>query len=160
LSPGSTLPRLPVLLSVLLLVGFSGCGEGDKGANLYLLAAGALGPEAHQDRTKVVNPFLLAPDNPRLPGEALAKLLDAGYETMEDEGQEDPGKATLYFTPLEELGEDRYRLRIHVSLGARFGTMHRGDTWWLVEMECREECRVLEITATSSPGWGRRSPVR
>jgi len=144
----------------LLLLSLSACGGQNEGDGLYLLAATALGPEAHHDRPKVVNPRLLAPDNPRMPAGAVYILQEGGFELMGDDGLEDPEKATFYFRPLERLEGNLYQVEIYVSLGARFGTMDRGDTWWRTEIRCDGACRVEAVTPISPPGWARQSPVR
>ena len=151
-------PLLSAFLSTLLLL--PGCWREDERDGLYLLAATALGAEAHQDRAMVVNPRLLGPANPRISEGVLAGFEEAGIEVMGGDGLEDPEKATLYFTPPEALDEGRYRLRVYVSLGARPGRMDRGDSWWEVVAECREGCEVLETTSISPPGFGRSSPPR
>jgi hypothetical protein len=117
----------------------------------YALAAGALGPEAHQDRPLVANPLFLAPENPRMPESALQLLRDGGIEVMGPAGVEDPEKATLYFTSPEALEDGRYALRVYVSLGARFGRMDRGDSWWQAVIECQEVCSVREIASINPP---------
>lgn len=136
---------------LLFLFFLPGCQGGKETDGLFLLAAEALGPEAHKNREMVVNPRLLGQENPRIPDRALLLLQEAGFGLTGADGQEDPEKATLYFTPPEALEEGRYQLRVFVSMGARFGTMHRGDTWWRVLVECRERCEVLEITSISPP---------
>jgi hypothetical protein len=148
---------LPAFLLTLLLL--PGCERGDERDGLYLLAARALGPEAHQNREMVVNPRLLGPGNPRISDRVLSGLRDAGLEMMGG-GLEDPEKATLYFTPPEALEEGRYQLRVYVSLGARPGRMDRGDSWWEVQADCREGCKVLEIISISPPGFGRSAGAR
>ena len=150
----------PRTLFLILLLFFAGCRERDEKDGLFLLAARALGPEAHQDREMVFNPRLLGPENPRMSGEAISLLQEGGLELTGGDGLEDPQKATLYFTPPEVLEEGRYELRVYVSLGARFGTMHRGDTWWRVLVDCPEVCEVQEIARISSPGGGRSSSPR
>ena len=142
---------------VLPLLSLLGCRGQGLPVDLFVEAAGALGPEAHQDRVKVVNPVLLSKGNPRLSDRALQALRDAGYEVMGGEGEEDPGKATIYFTVPEALGEGRYSLRIYVSLGVRPGNMSRGDSWWQVDLKCDKGCSVQDIRATDAPGWSRRS---
>jgi hypothetical protein len=151
-------PLLPVFLATLLFL--QGCGQEDEMDGLYLLAANALGPEAHQDREMVVNPRLLDPGNPRMAQRALGVLQAAGFGMMGEDGLEDPGKATLYFTSPVALEEDRYRLRIYVSLGARPGRMDRGDSWWEVQVGCREGCQVMEVTSITPPGFGRSDRPR
>lgn len=149
--------RLPaVLLWSTALLGCEGDGRTEE---LYLLAAEALPAEAHGDRGKVVNPRLLERENPRLSEGALDRLRDAGFEILGGDGSEDPRKATYYFTHPDTLEGKGYRIYLYVSLGARVGTMGRGDTWWRVDLECREDCRVVEVAPTGGRGWGRTSPV-
>lgn len=139
-----------------LLFLLPGCRAQGPPVDVFVEAAGALGPEAHQDRVEVVNPVLLSDGNPRLSDRALRALRDAGYEVMGGEGEEDPGKATLYFTVPQVLGEGRYSVRVYVSLGVRPGHMDRGDSWWQVELRCDDGCSVQDIRATDAPGWSRR----
>lgn len=152
------MPFLPALLATLLFL--QGCGRADERDGLFLLAANALGPEAHQDRQLVVNPRLLDPGNPRMAERALGALKGAGFEMMGEDGLEDPEKATLYFTSPVTLEEDRYQLRVYVSLGARPGRMDRGDSWWEVQVGCREGCQVTEVTSITPPGFGRSARPR
>lgn len=141
---------------VLPLLSLLGCRNEAPPTDIFLVAAGALGPEAHHDRPRVVNPVLLSDGNPRLSDAVLQAFRDAGYEVMEGQGPEDPGKATLYFTLPQALEAGRYRLRIYVSLGVRPGNMDRGDSWWRVDLQCRQSCTVLDVAATDAPGWSRR----
>ena len=83
----------------------------------------------------------------------LSAFREAGLEIMGGTGEEDATKATLYFSPPRLSEEGRYEIRIHVSLGARFGSMDRGDTWWRVIGECDERCRVLETIQTDNVPW-------
>jgi hypothetical protein len=144
--------------SALLILFLAGCqGESPPG-EIFLVAAGALGPGAHHDQPRVVNPVLLSDGHPRLSEAVLRTFRDAGYEIMEDQGQEDPGKATLYFTAPQVREAGEYRIRIYVSLGVRPGHMDRGDSWWQVDLQCGETCVVEDIAATDAPGWSRRRP--
>ncbi len=119
----------------------------------YALAAGALGPEAHRDRPMVVSPLFLAPENPRMPESALQLLRDGGIEVMGPAGVEDPEKATLYFTPPEALEDGRYALRVYVSLGARFGRMDRGDSWWQAVMIFAVSVIAIFCFSSVTQGW-------
>lgn len=147
-------------VSLLTLLLLPGCRGEDARDGLYLLAANALGPEAHENREVVVNPRLLGPGNPRIPEEALRGLEEAGFGILGGNGLEDPEKATIYFTSPEALEEGRYRLRVYVSLGARPGRMDRGDSWWEVLADCQEGCEVLETTSITPPGFGRSARTR
>jgi len=143
----------------LLLAALPGCERDGRAEELYLLAAEALPAEAHGDRGKAVNPRLLEPENPRLSAGALGRLRDAGFEVLGGDGSEDPRKATYYFTHPDTLEGKGYRIHLYVSLGARVGTMRRGDTWWRVDLECLEDCRVVEVAPTGGRGRGRTSRV-
>jgi hypothetical protein len=142
-----------------LLVALPGCDRDQKAEEIFLLAADALPVEAHQERARVVNPRLLEQNNPRMGEGVLVRLRDAGYEVLGTGGLEDPEKATYYFTDPDTLEGNRYRIYLYVSLGARVGTMQRGDTWWRVDLECPEACRVVGVAPTGGRGWGRTSPV-
>jgi hypothetical protein len=142
-----------------LLVALPGCERDERADEIYLMAADALPAEAHRDRARVVNPRLLEPDNPRMGDGVLDRLRAAGYEILGAGGLEDPDKATHYFTQPDTLEGNQYRIHVYVSLGARVGTMQRGDTWWRVDLECLEACRVVEVAPTGGRGWGRTSPV-
>lgn len=131
-----------------------GCGSPPSPEEpLFLMAAEALGPEAHKERLKVVNPILVALDNPRLPERVLEDFREQGYEVFGGSGEEDPEKATYYFTVPRPLGNDEYQLRIHVSMGSRFGARERGDTWWLVTGSCKDRCRIVEVQAVGNRSW-------
>lgn len=150
-SPLSAKGLLSLGLTALVLVS---CAEPPSpGEPLYLLAAEALGPEAHQGRQKVINPIRISLDNPRFPDRILEEFVDHGYEMLGPDGEEDPEKATYYFTVIRPLENDRYQLRVHVSMGSRFGSMDRGDTWWIVTGSCTEVCRVLEVEPADNRGW-------
>ena len=148
-------PRKSAVLSGLLALAMLGGCEGPASPyeDLYLLAAEALGPEAHGDRQRVVSPVLVALDNPRLPHGVLRDFRNRGYEIFGGSGEEDPEKATYYLTIPAPLPNDRYRLRVHVSLGGRMGSMDRGDTWWIVTGSCAPECRVLEVRPAENRSW-------
>jgi len=140
--------------SLFLLLLSVGCGEGGGQADdLFLAAAEALGQEAYAGRERVVNPHLIAPENPLIPERVLSEFREGGFEIMEGVGEEDPTKATLYFSLPRPLEGSQYEIRIYVSMGARFGSMDRGDTWWRVIGECVEGCRVLETIQTDNEPW-------
>ena len=142
---------LLVLAGGVSLPFFMGCDPADPADELFALAANALGQEAHGGRAMVVNPLLLAPENPRMPEPALQSLQDQGFEVMGPDGMEDPEKATLYFSPPRAMEDGRFTLDVYVSLGVRPGRMRRGDTWWRVVVGCEEVCSVAEIAPTAPP---------
>lgn len=150
LFPGFRFAGVPLLL---LFLGV-GCGDGGGEADdLFLLAAEALSPEAYAGRPRVVNPFLISQGNPPMTKKVLSAFREAGLEIIGGTGEEDPTKATLYFSSPRLSEEGRYEIQVHVSLGARFGSRNRGDTWWRVVGECKEGCRVLEAIQTDSKPW-------
>jgi hypothetical protein len=144
--------RFPVAgLAVFSLVG---CGEAPKESDgLFLLAADAVDPEVYDGRQRVVNPFLIAEGNPPIPSRVLESLQEAGFEVMAGSSQEDPAKATFYFSAPAPLPEGGYEIRLHISLGERLGTMHRKATWWRVFGMCADSCEVTEIYETDNSSW-------
>lgn len=122
-----------------------GCGGDDALEEIYLVAAQALGPEAHLGREMVVNPLHTSPGNPELPRGALLRLAGAGFNTMGPGGEEDPDKATLYFSLPEDLQGGRFGLSVNVSMGGRPGTLRRSASGWRVIVDCAQGCRLREI---------------
>ena len=149
---------LPVLL---LLAGgvsqpfFMGCTPADPTDELFALAANALGQEAHQGRTMVVNPLLLAPENPRMPESALRSLQGQGFEVVGLDGMEDPEKATLYFSPPRAMEDGRFTLNVYVSLGVnrhQTGSLIRGRFKIVAALaRVRSDARKLAFWRTQLP---------
>lgn len=142
--------RLPLLLVPLLAP--LGCGGDERADGFYVVAAQAWGSEARLEREIVVNPLFDAPGNPRLPEGALALLQKAGFQQIGPDGEEDPTKATIYFTPPQALENGFLELRMYVSLGARPGRQRPGDSWWRVVADCSEACQLKEIARVTSGG--------
>lgn len=118
----------------------------------YLAASESLGAQAHGGRPKTLNPRLVSLDNPRLPERVLAKFRSLGYEIMET-AEEDPAGATYYLSTITRLAGDTVRIRVHISMGGRYGSMDRGDSWWEVIGVCREGCEVVGVTPVDNRSW-------
>jgi hypothetical protein len=145
--------------ALVLLATVVACGPADPTGEVFLAALNAVPEEALQGRMKEVSPILLAEDNPRIHEGVLASLRSAGIEVAVGSGMErrdapPDAPATLYLTPPEQLGENRYQLEVAANLGKPLGSLHRGDTWWRVSVECSVRCEAVEVLQSGTHEWG------
>lgn len=153
------MPRARLIAALFLLASVIACGSVDRTGEVFLAALNAIPEEALQGRAKALSPILLAEDYPRIPDGVLATLRSAGIElaggsAMASREAPPDAPATIYLTSPEPLGEDRYRLGVSVNLGKPMGSLHRGDTWWRMTVECSEDCEAVEVLQSGTHEWG------
>jgi hypothetical protein len=145
--------------ALVLLATVVACRPADPTGEVFLAALNAVPEEALQGRMKELSPILLAEDYPRIPEGVLASPRSAGIGVSVGSGMErrdvpSDAPATIYLTPPEQLGENRYQLGVSVNLGKPLGTLHRGDTWWRVTVECSVGCEAVEVLQSGTHEWG------
>lgn len=145
--------------ALFLLATVVACGPADPTGEVFLAALNAVPEEALEGRMKEVSPILLSEGYPRIHEDVLASLRSAGIEVAVGRGMErrdapPDAPATIYLTPPEQLGENRYQLGVSVNLGKPLGSLHRGDTWWRVTVECSVDCEAVEVLQSGTHEWG------
>ncbi|MFC1661436.1 hypothetical protein ACFL3S_08315 [Gemmatimonadota bacterium] len=146
------------LVALVLFSFLVACGTSELPGRIYVLAVGAVPEDAFRNREVEVSPLLLGPGLPRMADGTLDLPRREGLTISEGDGSERggpmaAGPATAFFTLPDTLSPGRYRVGVFLSLGERFGQMDRGDTWWRVEVDCLEECQVVQVEESSRGEW-------